>query len=205
MQNHSFLRERKKKVLTKTFQAEGRCKGKMNRCVKGGVGGREWKENKREWEIAKKERGSESMGPRTEPFSPREDYRQLFGCHPDTWRSYQVAVSEAFRGLWKGIQSSAVTSILRLFFTCDDGTLLKQVMLTEQQPRPLSLNLLQGNVTEWKENPFISARPAPGAALTRIRERSSMLSPWNICKHVDAEMLTPSSMLDLKCQSMRVL
>lgn len=42
---------------------------------------------------------ADSMGTRTGPFLPAEDYRQLFGRHPDTWSCYQVAANGALRGL----------------------------------------------------------------------------------------------------------
>lgn len=62
----------------------------MGRCVKEG-------------RVQMREEGgneeADSMGTKTGPFLPAEDYRQLFGRHPDTWSCYQVAANGALRGL----------------------------------------------------------------------------------------------------------
>lgn len=112
-----------------------------------------------------------------------EDYRRLFGRHPDTWSCYQVAVSGALRGLWMGSWNSALTGISRLF-SSDDGSVLKQVKLTGQHPGPLSPNRLQGNLPEWGGTSRLPNFEASSwNCITHIREQNSMFSQWYICKH----------------------
>ena len=80
--------------------------------------------------------------------SVSQDYRQLFGRHPDTWSCYQVAVSGAFQRVVNGKPELSTNQRFKALFPSDDGGVLKQVKLTGQQPGPLCPAPLRENLTE---------------------------------------------------------